>query len=47
MSNLESVQGLYAAFAKDDVPTVLGFFGGEHCLDRSQRIPIRRHLERA
>ena len=25
MSNLESVQGLYAAFAKGDVPTVLGF----------------------
>jgi ketosteroid isomerase-like protein len=25
MSNLESVQGLYEAFAKGDVPTVLGF----------------------
>ena len=25
MSNLESVQGLYAAFAKGDVPAVLGF----------------------
>ena len=25
MSNLESVQGLYEAFAKGDIPTVLGF----------------------
>jgi uncharacterized protein len=29
MSNLESVRGLYEAFAKGDVPTVLGFLDAD------------------
>jgi ketosteroid isomerase-like protein len=39
MSNLESVQGLYAAFAKGDVPRVLGFLDANIAWTEAEGFP--------
>lgn len=39
MSNLESVRGLYAAFAKGDVPSVLGFLDANIAWTEAEGFP--------
>ncbi len=39
MTNLESVQGLYEAFAKGDVPTVLGFLDANIAWTEAEGFP--------
>lgn len=39
MSNLESVRGLYEAFAKGDVPTVLGFLDANIAWTEAEGFP--------
>jgi uncharacterized protein len=39
MSNLESVRGLYEAFAKGDVPTVLGFLDANIAWTETEGFP--------
>jgi hypothetical protein len=39
MSNLESVQGLYEAFAKGDVPTMLGFLDANIAWTEAEGFP--------
>jgi len=46
MSDLESVQGLYEAFAKGDVPTVPGFLDANIAWTEAEGFPIRWHLQR-